>query len=85
MFCFRCAVEGVVTLLHFYSDSQPTYYSLVNMASPRPKSPRPVTPQKKKDESFLEYLGTLGRRKKIKEGMYFLKIKLKVFVCVLKF
>ncbi|XP_067145096.1 beta-parvin isoform X2 [Centruroides vittatus] len=37
------------------------------MASPRPKSPRPVTPQKKKDESFLEYLGTLGRRKKIKE------------------
>ncbi|GIY95497.1 beta-parvin [Caerostris extrusa] len=37
------------------------------MALPRPKSPRPVTPQAKKDESFLEYLGTLGRRKKIKE------------------
>ncbi|XP_035222601.1 beta-parvin-like [Stegodyphus dumicola] len=37
------------------------------MALPRPKSPRPVTPQKKKDESFFEYLGTLGRRKKIKE------------------
>lgn len=37
------------------------------MTSPRPKSPRPVTPQKKKDESFFEYLGTLGRRKKIKE------------------
>uniref|UniRef100_A0A023FL22 Putative alpha-parvin n=1 Tax=Amblyomma cajennense TaxID=34607 RepID=A0A023FL22_AMBCJ len=37
------------------------------MASPRPKSPKPVTPQRKKDESFLEYLGTLGRRKKIKE------------------
>ncbi|XP_076370436.1 beta-parvin-like isoform X2 [Tachypleus tridentatus] len=37
------------------------------MASPRPKSPRPTTPQKKKDESFFEYLGTLGRRKKIKE------------------
>ncbi|XP_015923944.1 beta-parvin [Parasteatoda tepidariorum] len=37
------------------------------MALPRPKSPRPVTPQSKKDESFLEYLGTLGRRKKIKE------------------
>ncbi|XP_054717942.1 beta-parvin-like [Uloborus diversus] len=37
------------------------------MALPRPKSPRPVTPQKKKEESFLEYLGTLGRRKKIKE------------------
>lgn len=38
------------------------------MSSPRPKSPRPATPQKKKDESFFEYLGTLGRRKKIKEG-----------------
>ncbi|KAH8030437.1 hypothetical protein HPB51_006869 [Rhipicephalus microplus] len=37
------------------------------MASPRPKSPKPATPQRKKDESFLEYLGTLGRRKKIKE------------------
>lgn len=43
------------------------------MSSPRPKSPRPVTPQKKKDESFLEYLGTLGRRKKIKEGIRFFK------------
>ncbi|KAG8196527.1 hypothetical protein JTE90_003544 [Oedothorax gibbosus] len=37
------------------------------MAVPRPKSPRPVTPVAKKDESFFEYLGTLGRRKKIKE------------------
>lgn len=85
MFRFRYAFEGVVTpLLYFYIDSQPTYCSLVNMASPRPKSPRPATPQKKKDESFLEYLGTLGRRKKIKEGMNFLKIKLKILVCLLK-
>lgn len=85
MFRFRFSFVGVVSLLYLYSDSQPTYCSLVNMASPRPKSPRPATPQKKKDESFLEYLGTLGRRKKIKEGMNFLKIKLKVLICLLKF
>ena len=50
------------------------------MASPRPKSPRPATPQKKKDESFLEYLGTLGRRKKIKEGKTLSEISLNVLV-----
>ncbi|XP_003747634.1 beta-parvin [Galendromus occidentalis] len=37
------------------------------MASPQPKSPKPVHSPKKKEESFLDYLGTLGRRKKIKE------------------
>ncbi|OQR79621.1 beta-parvin-like [Tropilaelaps mercedesae] len=37
------------------------------MASPQPKSPKPAHTIKKKEESFLDYLGTLGRRKKIKE------------------
>ena len=41
------------------------------MASPRPKSPRPpVTSARKdeKEESFWEKIGTLGRKKRIKEG-----------------
>lgn len=38
------------------------------MASPRPKSPRPpATPPKKKEEGIFEFIGTLGRRKKIRE------------------
>jgi len=41
------------------------------MASPRPKSPRPVVAPRKdeKEESFWEKIGTLGRKKRIKEGM----------------
>lgn len=39
------------------------------MASPRPKSPHPVTPKKDgKEEGFWDKLGTIGRKKKIKEG-----------------
>ena len=39
------------------------------MASPRSKSPRPVTPKSgDKEESFWDKFGTLGRKKKIKEG-----------------
>ncbi|XP_071445953.1 beta-parvin [Hetaerina americana] len=38
------------------------------MASPRPKSPRPVSAKKdEKEESFWEKIGTLGRKKRIKE------------------
>merc|ERR1712136_393036 len=38
------------------------------MASPRPKSPHPVTPKKDgKEEGFWDKLGTIGRKKKIKE------------------
>lgn len=37
------------------------------MASPRPKSPR--TPNRnEKEESFWDKIGTLGRKKRIKEG-----------------
>jgi parvin len=41
------------------------------MASPRPKSPRPPVAARKdeKEESFWEKIGTLGRKKRIKEGM----------------
>ena len=40
------------------------------MASPRPKSPRiPVSTKKEdKEESFWDKIGTLGRKKRIKEG-----------------
>lgn len=40
------------------------------MASPRPKSPRPPISSKKdeKEESFWDKIGTLGRKKRIKEG-----------------
>lgn len=38
------------------------------MASPRPKSPHTLTPKKDdKEESFWDKIGTLGRKKKIKE------------------
>lgn len=40
------------------------------MASPRSKSPRPQLSAKKddKEESFWDKIGTLGRKKRIKEG-----------------
>lgn len=40
------------------------------MSSPRPKSPRtPVLPKKEdKEESFWDKFGTIGRKKRIKEG-----------------
>jgi hypothetical protein len=43
------------------------------MASPRPKSPRtPVSTKKEeKEESFWDKIGTLGRKKRIKEGIIF--------------
>lgn len=42
------------------------------MSSPRPKSPRtPVLPKKEdKEESFWDKIGTIGRKKRIKEGMF---------------
>lgn len=41
------------------------------MSSPRPKSPRPPASSKKdeKEESFWDKIGTLGRKKRIKEGI----------------
>lgn len=44
---------------------------LTVMASPRPKSPRPApisAKKEEKEESFWEKIGTLGRKKRIKEG-----------------
>jgi len=43
------------------------------MASPRPKSPRiPISTKKEeKEESFWDKIGTLGRKKRIKEGIIF--------------
>lgn len=39
------------------------------MTTPRSKSPRPVTPKAgEKEESFWDKFGTLGRKKRIKEG-----------------
>lgn len=47
-----------------------------NMASPRSKSPRPPVSAKKdeKEESFWEKIGTLGRKKRIKEGIGAMRI-----------
>lgn len=39
------------------------------MASPRSKSPRPVIGKNDKEESIWDKIGTLGRKKRIKEGM----------------
>lgn len=39
-------------------------------SSPRPKSPRPISGKASdKEESFWDKIGTLGRKKRIKEGM----------------
>lgn len=39
-----------------------------NMATLRPKSPRPIVNKNDKDDSIWGIIGTLGRRKRIKEG-----------------
>lgn len=39
------------------------------MATLRPKSPKPATPKPEKEESIWDKIGTLGRKKRIKEGM----------------
>ncbi|XP_050696023.1 beta-parvin-like [Eriocheir sinensis] len=45
-----------------------TEVGTMKMASQRPKSPRPTTPRKDEaNESFWDKIGTLGRKKKIKE------------------
>ena len=46
----------------------------IRMASPRPKSPKTPNSAKKEDanESFWDKIGTLGRKKKAKEGNYVL-------------
>ena len=42
----------------------------LKMATTRPKSPRPNTPKKdESNESFWDKIGTLGRKKKVKEGI----------------
>lgn len=47
------------------------------MASPRPKSPGPPLSANKTDkqDTFWEKIGTIGRRKKIKEGQYQINYK----------
>lgn len=40
----------------------------VDMATIRPKSPRPVAIKGDKDESIWDKIGTLGRKKRIREG-----------------
>lgn len=37
-------------------------------SSPRPKSPRTPNSVKNENESFWDKIGTLGRKKRIKEG-----------------
>ncbi|KAF6201595.1 hypothetical protein GE061_003987 [Apolygus lucorum] len=37
------------------------------MASPRPKSPRPVIRKEDKEETFWDKIGTIGRKKKLRE------------------
>ncbi|KAG8222323.1 hypothetical protein J437_LFUL001865, partial [Ladona fulva] len=51
------------------TDNQlPVGFAAASMASPRPKSPRPISVKKDdKEESFWEKIGTLGRKKRIKE------------------
>jgi hypothetical protein len=46
---------------------------IAEMATVRPKSPRPVGPKSDKEESIWDKLGTLGRKKRIKEGNYTVK------------
>lgn len=52
------------------------------MASPRPKSPRPPISAKKdeKEESFWDKIGTLGRKKRIKEGKMFKQFSVLLFL-----
>lgn len=38
-------------------------------STPRPKSPRTPNSAKNENESFWDKIGTLGRKKRIKEGM----------------
>lgn len=54
------------------------------MSSPRPKSPRtPVLPKKDdKEESFWDKIGTIGRKKRIKEGKNDISITLQTDVFV---
>lgn len=40
------------------------------MATIRPKSPHPVAIKGEKDESIWDKIGTLGRKKRIKEGKH---------------
>lgn len=40
------------------------------MATLRPKSPRPIIEKNNKEESIWDKIGTLGRKKRIKEGKY---------------
>lgn len=58
------------------------------MSSPRPKSPRtPVLPKKEdKEESIWDKLGTIGRKKGIKKGIYGVTLEYKahmyhLFLC----
>lgn len=53
--------------------SAPSIANAAVMAFPRPKSPRPAPISAKKEdkeESFWDKIGTLGRKKRIKEGKF---------------
>lgn len=53
---------------HCLKQSQ-TSHSLTTMTTPRSKSPRLGNQNKNdKEESFWDKIGTLGRKKRIKEG-----------------
>lgn len=54
-----------------------------DMATIRPKSPRPVAIKGEKDESIWDKIGTLGRKKRIKEGMYSLFTEINVLLLLL--
>lgn len=49
-----------------------------DMATIRPKSPRPIAIKGDKDESIWDKIGTLGRKKRIREGKISVLIILKI-------
>ena len=66
--CLGNTLRGAVSKPIGSADSV-CYDPESKMASPRSKSPHPVTPRKdEKEESFWDKIGTIGRKKKIKEG-----------------
>merc|ERR1712071_605807 len=64
--CLGNTLRGAVSKPIGSADSV-CYDPESKMASPRSKSPHPVTPRKdEKEESFWDKIGTIGRKKKIK-------------------
>lgn len=71
-------IHLIISIIWCWLIASVTLFSSVGrysvMSSPRPKSPRtPVLPKKEdKEESFWDKIGTIGRKKRIKEGEWFI-------------